>query len=68
MSSFSVQIGFFLQSLIDCYQSFRALKYSFRVSDFMVGKFSNLESFRALKLSDLESFMVRNPPIVRVLW
>ena len=40
-------------------ESFRALKFSFRVLDFRVRKFSNLGSFRALKLSDLESFRVR---------
>jgi hypothetical protein len=40
-------------------ESFRALKYSFRVLDFRVRKFSNLESFWAPKLSGLESFRVR---------
>ena len=40
----------FFLSLIDSYQNG---KFSFRVFDFRVRKFYNLESFRALKLSNL---------------
>ena len=47
-------------------ESFRALKCPLRVLDFRMRKFSNLESFRALRLSDLESFRVRKSSI-RVL-
>jgi hypothetical protein len=48
-------------------ESFRALKFSFRVLDFRVRKFSNVESFSALKLYDLEICMVRKSSIM-FLW